>query len=108
MDTPSQIPQKIVDRLTRVVERLDVVERDKTKDRWWDVAVKFMVPLVLGAAGASINHELRISKLEDGGMLIREFMQDTMRELKANQAEMRVNQQNILQRLRELEVKSGK
>ena len=112
MSEPS-INDPLVRRLDALLARMTSLESRDRGDRWWDVALKFAVPLVIGAFGMSINHEIRISRIEenrftnaDGAALEARVLDKLPPQwLREQVNEIKAAQKVMLDRMRELELK---
>lgn len=75
--------------------------KDRTT-RFWDVATKLALAVTIAACTAVINHEIRISQIEESRANINEWLRSDIAELKSILKEMRSDFET---RLRYIEAK---
>ena len=96
----------------KIMEALERMQGSKkaASDRFWDMAARFMVPVVMGLSAMLVSHEVRLAKIEanrftasDAGMMegrVHDWIGANLRtDLKAIEARL----DDVLQRISGLE-----
>lgn len=112
MDTIAQDTEGMLTKLDSVLDRLQKLETKSTAARWWDAAMKFAVPLVIGAGSMAVGHEIRLTRIEstrftkdDGAALLEKVRQENQVPawLKDSLAEIKTGIRDLDARTRNIE-----
>ena len=99
-------------KIEQLIARMERLEKASTAARWWDIMMKFSMPLVLGIVGTTINQEMRLTKIEatrftatDAAVMERKMIERLADALKSDLGEIKQLLQGMDARMRNVEQK---